>query len=363
MLFIDEIQESPKAIHLLRFFYEEIPELHVIVAGSLLEFAMQRVPGFPVGRVEYLYLYPLNFAEYIEAIGQRAALEQLHKVPVPAFAAPVLYNLFSTYAIIGGMPEVVKIHLRKNNINTLPRIYESLWESYRNDVEKYTENETERKVIKHIMATAHLQVDQRIKFQHFGNSNYRSREVSEAMRNLDDAKIIRLIYPSTDVEIPIRPDLKKYPRLQFLDTGLLNHTLGIQGDMLALKDLSTAYKGAIIPHLIIQELLSLNVIQDKKPAFWIREKRQSSAEVDLVYSYKDKVIPIEIKSGKVGTLKSLHQFVERTSHPYAVRIYGGKFSIEKHKTPNGVSYLLMNMPYFLGTKIPEYIEYFITTYP
>ena len=359
LLFIDEIQESPKAIQLLRYFYEDLPELHVIAAGSLLEFAMRKVKNFPVGRIEYLYLYPLNFIEYLTAIDHQAALEQINQVPVQPFANSILLRLFNQYAIIGGMPEIVKKFIENDSITDLPKVYESIWTTYQNDVEKYTSNETERKVIKHIMATAQLYVDQRIKFQNFGNSNYRSREVSEAIRNLDDAKIIQLIYPTTEVKVPVKPNLRKSPRLQFLDTGLINHSLDIQADLLALQDLSTSYKGVIIPHLITQELISLNTISGKKPNFWVREKKQASSEVDLVYTYQSKIIPIEIKSGSVGTLKSLHQFIERTDHPYAIRIYAGEFKIEEHTTPGGVPYLLMNLPYYLGTKIPEYAAYFI----
>lgn len=359
LLFIDEIQESPKAIGLLRYFYEELPDLHVISAGSLLEFAMKKVKSFPVGRVEYLYMHPLNFAEYLEAIGHEIAVEQLHKVPGNPFAHQTLMKLFNNYAISGGMPEAIKVYLKNRSITDLPRIYESIWETYKNDVEKYTTNDTERKVIKHIINTAPFYIDQRIKFQNFGNSNYRSREVGESMRNLNDAKIIRLIYPTTDVEIPAKPDLRKSPRLQFLDTGILNHSLGIQGQMLGVKDLSSAFKGAIIPHLITQELISLNIFNDKKPNFWVRDKKQASSEVDLVFSYNDKLIPIEIKSGSSGSLKSLHQFIEQTNHSFAVRIYAGEFRIEKNVTPKGTSYLLMNLPYYLGTKIPEYIQYFV----
>jgi len=363
LLFIDEIQESPKAIQLLRYFYEEIPELYVIAAGSLLEFAMQQVKSFPVGRVEFLYMQPLNFSEFLSAIGQQQAFEQLDEIPVKNFAHNTLLNLFNTYTIIGGMPEIIKTYLSNKSIADLPKVYESIWATYKNDVEKYTTNNTERNVIKHIMGVAHLYIDQRVKFQNFGNSNYRSREVGEAFRNLDDAKIIQLIYPTTDLEVPIKPDIKKSPRLQFLDTGLINHDLKIQGELLALNDLSNAYKGAIIPHIITQEVLSLNTINYKKPHFWVREKAQATSEIDLVYQYQDKVIPIEIKSGATGKLKSLHEFIERTNHNYAIRMYAGAFSIEKHNTPNkNKPYKLMNLPYYLGTKLPEYIAYFITNY-
>jgi uncharacterized protein len=362
LLFIDEIQESPDAIQLLRYFYEDFPDLHVIAAGSLLEFEMKKVKSFPVGRVEFLYLHPLNFTEYLEAIGHLAALEQLDKIPCESFAHTTLLNLFNQFTITGGMPEVVAGYIKNNSLTELPPIYESIWETYRNDVEKYARNETERKVIKHIMAIAHLYIDQRIKFQNFGQSNYRSREVGEAFRNLDDAKVIQLLYPTTNVEIPAKPDLRKSPRLQFLDTGLINHALGIQGEMLTLNDLSRAWKGTIIPHMITQELLSLNIHSYRKPLFWVRDKNQSSAEVDLAVSYRDKVIPVEIKSGSEGTLKSLHQFVEATNHPYAVRIYSGQFNVKRTKTPGGNPYLLMNLPYYLGTKINGYLEYFLSNY-
>ena len=362
LLFIDEVQESPEAIQMLRYFYEEFPDLNVIAAGSLLEFAMKKVKSFPVGRVEYLYMHPLNFIEYLKAIDHQAALEQFEKVPVEPFAHSVLLDLFNKYAIVGGMPEVITNFIEKDSLTELPKVYESIWGTYRSDVEKYASNETERKVITHIMSTAPLYVDQRIKFQNFGQSSYRSREAGEAFRNLDEAKIIQLIYPTTDVEIPVKPNLRKSPRLQFLDTGLINNELGIQAEMLSFTDLSTSYKGAIIPHLILQELISLNTSNDKKPHFWVREKKQSSSEVDLVYTFKAMVIPIEIKSGSEGALKSLHQFIEHCNHPYAVRMCAGKFEIVKTKTPGGKSYLLMNMPYYLGTKIPEYLAYFIENY-
>ena len=362
LLFIDEIQESPEAISLLRYFYEEYPLLHVIAAGSLLEFALKQIKTFPVGRVEYLYLHPLNFAEYLKAINHSLAIEQLNTVRVKAFAHNILLEMFNRYAIIGGMPEIVNNYIKHNSMSDLSVLYESLWESFKNDVEKYASNQSERNVIRHIMSTAHLSIDKRIKFQNFGMSNYRSREVTEAMRNLEDAKIIRLIYPTTKTEMPLEPNLRKSPRIEFLDTGIVNYILGVQADMLGLKDLSPLYKGRLIPHLLTQEIISLNLTTNTKPNFWVREKNQSTAEVDLIYPHHNMLIPIEIKSGKSGTLKSLHQFVEQATHPYALRIYAGEFKVEKTQTPKGKPYLLMNLPYYLGTKISEYVEYFVNNF-
>jgi hypothetical protein len=126
-----------------------------------------------------------------------------------------------------------------------------------------------------------------------------------------------------------------------------------------MKDLSNAFRGALIPHMITQELLSLNKEVEERPAFWVRDKAQSSAEIDLVYRYNSLLIPIEIKSGSTGSMKSLHYFINHVDHNFAVRIYGDKFSIEEHKTPEGKYFKLMNLPYYLGTLIPEYIDYFM----
>lgn len=362
LLFIDEIQESPKAIELLRYFFEEIPKLHVICAGSLLEFAIKNIKSFPVGRVTFLYLHPLNFQEYLLATDRKLLLDEINKVPIKTSAHLALLQSFHRYAIIGGMPEIVKTDIALKHLSDLSTIYEDIWETYKNDVEKYTSSETERKVIKHLMDSAPLFVDKRITFQGFGNSNYKSREVGEAFKMLEAAKIIRLIYPTTDLISPLKADLKKKAKLQFLDTGIINYILGIQSELIALKDLNESFKGAIIPHLVTQELISLQNIGSHKPIFWVREKTQSSAEVDLLFTYQKWVIPIEIKSGKTGTLKSLHQFIEASNHPYAIRMYAGPFKVEKTVTPNKKPYLLMNLPYFLSTKLPEYAAWFIENY-
>lgn len=359
LLFIDEIQESPKAIKSLRYFYENYPQIHVIAAGSLLEFALKKIDSFPVGRVEYFYLHPFNFSEYLEAVNNKILLEQFNKTPINKNAHTVLMELFNSYAIIGGMPEIVRSYIERKSFADLPRLYESLWETYKDDMTKYASNEGEINVLRHIVNTAYLNLDKRVKFQNFGNSNYRSREVGEAMRNLENARFLYLIYPTSDVKLPIKPDLKKSPRLQFLDTGIINYKNKIQSELIPIKDLSSFYKGYLIPHIVTQEIISINNISNTKPNFWVREKTQSSAEVDLVVQFKNKVIPIEIKSGSVGKLRSLHQFMERTGHNFAIRIYGGEFNIQKTTTPNKKEFMLMNLPYYLGTKLYDYLDYFI----
>lgn len=362
LLFIDEIQESPKAIKLLRYFYEEVPELHVIAAGSLLEFALKEVEHFPVGRIEYLYLYPFNFLEFLNALNHTSGINEIDKIPIRKIAHKPLLDLFNKYAIVGGMPEVVSAYIENQSIVQLISIYESIWTSYMDDVENYATTPSAKQVIKFIMKTAPNYIDQRIKYQNFGNSNYKSREVGEAFRDLDKAKVIRLIYPTTSMAPPIALDFKKSPRIQLLDTGIVNHSLGIAHELLKLNDLSEGYKGALIPHLIYQELISLQSKKLDAPSFWVREKAQSSAEVDIILAHKNRLIPVEVKSGSTGSLKSLHQFVNRSNHPYAVRMFAGEFNVQKTTTPEGKDYFLMNLPYYLGTKIYEYLDHLMTNY-
>lgn len=360
LLFIDEIQESPKAIQQLRYFHEEFPQIHVIAAGSLLDFALGQVKSFPVGRVDFLHLHPLNFHEFLMALGKTQALDLLQKIPIPDFAHATLSQLFHTYAIVGGMPEVVKEYLPNQQISALPKVYQSIWESYKSDVQKYSNNASERQILRFLMDVAPAYIDQRIKFQNFGNSNYKSREMGEAFRTLEEARFLSLVYPTTELAPPLKPDHKKSPKLQILDTGLVNFKLNIQYDMVGYDDLSFAYKGALLPHLIFQELTAQTSNGHSKLHFWVREKTQASAEVDLVYPFRNQCIPVEIKSGPTGKLKSLHEFIERCPHALAVRMYAGPFGIETHKTPRQKKeFVLMNLPYYLAGQLPKYLDYFV----
>ena len=361
LIFIDEIQESPPAIKMLRYFYEEFPDLYFIAAGSLLEFALKKVPSFPVGRVKQVVLHPFDFEEFLLALDRKDILEELENLPVKNYAHNTLLDLFHDYAIIGGMPEVVKRYGEEKNMINLGGIYASLWQSYRDDVEKYASNSTERKIIRHIIDTAPFEKD-RISFAGFGNSIYRSREVGEALRSLDMARIIQIIYPSTSVEPPAIPNLTRKPRLQLVDTGLLNYSIGHQAEMIGLDDLNDFYRGKIIQHLVYQQLQAQNHSPLYKPVFWVREKANSNAEVDLLYQYKKYLIPIEIKSGGHGTLRSLHQFIEQSRHKFGVRLLANKFSVESVKTPKGIPYLLMNLPYYASSRIPQYVEWFVRNY-
>lgn len=355
LLFIDEIQESPRAIEMLRFFYEEYPWIHVIAAGSLLEFAMKEIARFPVGRVAYFSLHPCSFDEFLVWKGLGGLASALEKFTWSPAIHEVLLHEFHQYAAIGGMPEAMKVFLEEKDVLAGKRILSGLWQSFSNDVEKYADNATERKVIRHVMNTAATEKD-RVAFAGFGNSNYRSREVGEALTSLHLARVIQLIYPSVEVKPPPVADLRKRPRLQFLDIGLYNFIAGIQGEVIQLRDLHAASRGKLALQLVTQELIAAHTDPAYNPHFWVRESKTSNAEVDLLYAYGAFLIPIEVKAGKSGTLRSLHQFIDRSDVSFGIRLYSGPFELEHTQTPSGKPYRLLNLPYYLASRIPDYVR-------
>jgi len=360
LLFIDEIQNSPQAMAYMRFFYESANQLHVIAAGSLMETVINvDKPAFPVGRVQYLFMYPLAFDEFLAATGEEKALEYYHRIPFPSLAHPILLKLFHQYVLIGGMPEIVQRHAEGAKSVDLTDGYEALMMSFQEDVRKYARNPAMAQIIGHAIASAPLEAGKRIKFANFGNSNYKSREMGEALRTLERAMIIHLLYPSTATSPPIRPDLKKSPRLQFLDTGLINYVAGLQGFFFKTNDLHSFYQGLLAEHIVGQEFLASDMKTARKPCFWVREKKQSNAEVDFIIQSGPYILPVEVKAGKTGTLRSLHQFMEQTDHPFAVRLWSGPLEKDQVSTPGGKTFTLLNLPYFLAGKIHEYASWLL----
>jgi predicted AAA+ superfamily ATPase len=359
LIFIDEIQEVPKALNILRYFYELAPEISVIAAGSMLETLFNKNISFPIGRVEYKVIRPVSFPEFLSAIGENAALEQLTQVPVAAFAQSKLLSLFHTYALIGGMPEIVQHYAKHKDLVALGPVYDSLISGYMEDVEKYAKSNAQILHIRHCIQNSFAQAGKRIKFEGFGNSAYKSREMGESLRTLEKALLMQLVYPCTSASLPMVPDIKKSPRLQILDTGLLNYFVGIQKEIIGTDDLNSIYQGTLIEHLIGQELLAFQYNALSALHFWIREKKESTAEVDYLFQFDGLIIPIEVKSGKEGTLKSLHSYMDIAPHNFAIRFYAGALNISDAITQNGKQYKILNLPYYLGSQIEKYFDWFI----
>ena len=351
----------PKALNTLRYFYELAPEISVIAAGSMLETLFDKHISFPIGRVEYKVIRPVSFPEFLSAMGETAALEQLSQVPFATFAHTKLLRLFHTYALIGGMPEIVQHYATHKDLVRLGPMYDSLIIGYMDDVGKYAKSRAQILHLRHCIQSSFAQAGKRIKFEGFGNAAYKSREMGESLRTLEKALLLQLIYPCTTATLPLVPDIKKSPRLQILDSGLLNYFVGIQKEIIGTDDLNKIYQGTLIEHLIGQEILAFQYNALSALHFWVREKKESTAEVDYLFPYDGLIIPIEVKSGKEGTLKSLHSYMDLAPHDMAIQFYAGALNITNAITKNGKQYQILNLPYFLGSQIEKYIAWFIKT--
>lgn len=351
LIFIDEIQNSPLAVNFLRYFYEKTPELCVIAAGSLLEPLIDKHISFPVGRVEYLVLHPFSFEEFLLASGEQNVIDVWNSNVIPDYAHDKLTEIFKTYSLIGGMPEVVKTYISEKSLHSVKNIISNLVTSYKDDVEKYAKSETKIRIIRHLIDNAFYHAGERIKFNGFGNTNYRSREVGEAFRILEKALLLKLIYPTTKAVLPLISDRKKSPRLQLLDTGLVNFSCGLEKDIYQAKDISTVFKGRISEQIIGQELTTLDNSPETNLIFWTREKKQSDAEIDFLLKFENRIIPVEVKSNISGHLKSLNQFIDETLYDTAIRFYSGKFEITNAITNKGNKFRLLNLPYYLCGKV------------
>jgi len=353
LLFIDEIQYSAEAVRSLRYFYEDVKGLHVIAAGSLLEvFSKREGFSFPVGRVKNLFMYPVTFMEYLNTQNPILAEKMLQPAVLEKSAHhDLLLEAFNTYAFVGGMPEALSIFVETESYSAIREVYDSIFMGYIEDVEKYS-NLAKTKYLTHTIDRAPLYSGERITYEKFGESSFRSREMKEAFDVLERALIIYRSRPSVSFQLPVIEKLRKAPKLFFLDVGLMNYRIGFKA-FFTKHALDNVYQGKISEQVTAQEIVAKAFLP---PAlrFWIREK--GAAETDFLYPYRDMVIPIEVKSGKTGKLKSLHQFMEKSHHPYAIRVYSGNPHIDHIHLPSGKKYRLYSIPYYLLSRLDDVIE-------
>lgn len=356
LIFIDEIQNSAKAVSLLRYFYEELPEIHVIAAGSLLENLVDIHVSFPVGRVEYLALRPCSFREFLRATGEEAMLPVLERPEVSLAFHDRLLGLFNLYTLIGGMPEVVQIYAERRDILALNKIYETLLQGYQDDVEKYTQGRQMPDVVRFLLKEGWNMAGQTVTLGRFAGSNYNAREIGEAFRLLEKAMLTELVYPTTSTEVPAIPEQKRMPKLIWLDTGLVNYSAQVQKEILGAKDILDAWRGNIAEHIVAQELLTLTDKVSQKRNFWVRGKSESPAEVDFIWVQDSMIYPIEVKSGHNAHLRSLHSFLERSPQTIAIRVWSQPYSIDTIQTVKGKICKLINLPFYLVGQIPHILK-------
>ena len=356
LLFIDEIQNSPHTVSLLRYFYEELPEIHVIAAGSLLETMLDKHISLPVGRVQFMALHPCSFVEFLNAIGEERFIDTIRNTDLSDVFHNRLNELFHRYSLIGGMPEVVAHYAAEKDFTALDKVYNALLNAYKNDVEKYAKNNAQASVIRYILEEGWVFSGETVTLGGFGGSPYKARETGEAFRILEKAMLLELVYPLTSALMPVISDLKKAPKLFWFDVGLMNYAAKIRKEYVTSKSLMDTWRGKAAEQITAQEIKALSTDVGAKRNFWMRNKRGSAAEVDLVYQFDGNIIPIEIKSGHNAHLKSLHQFIDETAHDIAVRVWSGKYSIDEVKTRNNKIFRLVNLPFYMISALPDILK-------
>ncbi len=331
LLFLDEIQECPEAITALRYFYEEMPELHIIGAGSLLEFAL-KTKGFkmPVGRIQYLYMQPLGFSEFLNAFGENTLNEYISRYEnlqeIPENLHNKLIELVRKYFVVGGMPAVVNEYISSRDIIKCQRIQRSIIDTYTDDFGKYSSRSKLPFLQKVFYASASMvgekfvyaKVDKQIK----------SRELKEAVELLETAGILTRIKRTNGAGIPLEANVKSgFFKMLFLDVGLLHNISGIKGESIVAKDLATIFNGAVAEQFTGQELLvSQNPYRKPSLFYWAREAKNSNAEVDYLLEYQGDIIPVEVKSGTSGRMKSMIMFMNQFDSEKGLKISQSQYS-------------------------------------
>ena len=334
LLFLDEIQECPNAIVSLRYFYEQYSDLHVVAAGSLLEFALSQEDfKMPVGRIQYVYLKPLSFLEFLDAIGEEKIRNMIENLSQDNLPSKVIHehilSFIRLYSIIGGMPAVVYEYINSRDIKRCLNIQTIIIQTYRDDFGKYA-SRVKYKYLQKIFYGVPKMVGRKFKYSNI-DRDMQSRDLKEALILLEKAGVVYRVKHTDGNGLPLEAQAKENIfKTIFLDIGLMQNIYGFNSNILLTsnEDFIKVNEGAIAEQFAAQELLSYQDCHIQPSLYyWVREAKNSSAEVDYVIPCCSKAIPIEVKSGKTGTLKSMHLFLE--SHPaskYGLKISEGHFS-------------------------------------
>ena len=367
MLFLDEIQSCPELIAILRYFYEEMPELAIICAGSLLEFAFnEKEFSVPVGRIEYHFMGPILFSEFLYALGHNNLNELLNtyelKGQIPLSIHNQLLQLLKVYFIVGGMPESVLQYVQtQGSFFECNKVHENITTTFRDDFAKYKKRIPEDRIRKVFNSLPGL-VGKKFKYVNIDPSE-KAKEINKVLLLLEYAKIFYPTYHSSCASLPLASQVNhKFMKPLFLDIGLMANSMGVSYELLnSNTDLNNVNQGILTEQFIGQHLLySGPSFKTPYLYYWGREKKNSSAEVDYVVSVDTKIVPIEVKSGKSGKLKSLALFLLEKNKDFAVRFYSDLPSIEERNTNisghrNNKKYKLLSLPLYLVEQLPRLI--------
>lgn len=361
LLFIDEIQNSVPAIRTLRFFHEESPGLAVVAAGSLLEVRMRSEGwSFPVGRVEFLYLYPATFDEFLGALGEEVLLDSLMKMRVGRETPPPAHERLSSlnldYMTVGGMPEAVARFAAGGGETAARRCHEALSSSFKEDFEKYSRGAAVEQ-LKAVWDRVPFEAGNRINCSRLAGGEVRSREVSRALDILHEAMLVERVSPTTRCEPPFAPKPKAAAKAQFLDIGLCTHAVRLGREHLGERLVASGFSGGLSEALVGQELLASDRRRRGPLFFWVREEKDARAELDYLLDAGGRALPVEVKSGSHGSLKSLHQFLRRGRTDLGVRVHNGPLRLDRHSVVlhdgSMLRYRLLSVPLYLAFRLPE----------
>jgi uncharacterized protein len=312
LLFLDEIQDCPNALRALRYFKEELPELHVIAAGSLLDFMIEQV-GVPVGRVQFLYLYPLSFAEFLTALN-RDDLRELLLTSFPELAIhKQLLEMVKLYSLLGGMPAVVSAWVKYENAQYCQEAQDAVINAYQQDFNKYARS-NQIEYVSLLFDKIPEQLGQKFMYSHI-DDHISFHHLKQALQLLRKAGIIHFCYHSAAQGFPLGAgkNLKKF-KIFFFDIGLAQRILGIQLKDWVIQPVLPQHNGSIAEQYVAQQFIAHAAPSSPGELYyWHREARSSNAEVDFIVGKAGKIIPVEVKSGEKGRIKSLQLFLESHS--------------------------------------------------
>jgi predicted AAA+ superfamily ATPase len=325
LLFLDEIQAAPEVMATLRYFHEEMPELHVVCAGSLLEFVLEEHSfSMPVGRIEYLHLGPMTFEEFLIASDRDQMRQWLCDytvgTPVPEETHRELLRCLRQYLVVGGLPEAVAVFAANESYRECEQVQQSILSTYRDDFSKYASKVKHRRVEKVFAGIPRL-VGRKFMYSQIDREE-RSRDLSEALRLLCLARVAHQVRHSHAGGLPLAAEADdRHFKALFLDVGLLCRSLGLGvADIENPEDALFVNQGALCEQFIGQHLAFSGPCYEEPALYcWMRQERNSNAEVDFVMPVGPDIVPVEVKAGKTGTLKSLHLFVREKDRDFALR--------------------------------------------
>ncbi len=320
LLFFDEIQECPEAIMALRFFKEDYPELHVVAAGSLLEFTLQELPTFGVGRIHSMFMYPMTFDEFLVANHEERLIAIRNgadcRRPLDTAFHDKLIEYFRIYLLVGGMPEAVSVWTKTHNFNDCRSVQEDIILTYEDDFSKYKKR-VNPDLLRLTMRGVCHQPGEKITFKQI-SADYQSSQIKEALRLLTLAGIVTPVVATSGNGLPLDAEAdEKKIKMLFLDSGLLLGVLQLEGGLsqqlieliMAGNPRDLVNKGGLTEMVAGLEMArSKPCIQRQKLYYW-EKSGNSVAEVDYLDTLSLKVIPIEVKSGTQGGMKSLWMFM------------------------------------------------------